>query len=81
MGSPHPPPRAPPPPHCSSTIIIIGFYFAFADFILTYTDEVSKKGKEDTDERQEKRRKKRNTFIKNCEAAGLLFEHQDCSVS
>lgn len=53
-----------------------------ADFILTYQDTVkAKKGKEDTDEKKDKRRAKRETFISNCEKAGLVFEHQDCSVS
>ena len=39
-----------------------------------------KKGDEDTDEKQEKRRAKRERYIQNCKDAGLVFEHQDCKV-
>ena len=52
-----------------------------ADFVLTYHDELEgKKGKDDTDEKRDKRKKKRDTFVANCMKAGLEFEHQDCSV-
>lgn len=51
------------------------------DFILTYQDDVSKKGKkadEDTDEKKEKRRAKRKQFLDSCVELGLEYEIQDC---
>jgi hypothetical protein len=63
-------------PTCSQRVT-----YCLTDFILTYTDEVPTKKGEDADEKQEKRRKKRQTFLENCEAKGLMFEHQDCCVS
>lgn len=52
------------------------------DFILTYRDDLDKqkKGKEDTDEKKEKRRAKREKFLQSCEELGLQYEIQDCSV-
>ncbi len=57
-------------------------FLLFVDFVLTYQDNFEKKkGVEDTEERKDKRKTKRNQFIENCKVAGLKFEHQDCSVS
>ena len=52
------------------------------DFILTYRDDLDKqrKGKEDTDEKKEKRRAKREKFLNSCVELGLEYEIQDCSV-
>lgn len=67
----------------SLSLSLVSLLPSLLDFILTYQDQVDSKKKknEDTDEKQEKRRKKRARYIKNCEEAGLQFEHQDCNVS
>ena len=39
-----------------------------------------KKGDEDTDEKREKRRAKREKFLESCVGLGLQYEVQDCKV-
>jgi len=48
------------------------------DFILTYQDDPDKDAA--TDDKKAQRRRKREEFLSNCEAKGLQFELQDCSV-
>ena len=40
----------------------------------------AKKGDEDTDEKREKRRSKREKFLQSCVELGLEYEIQDCRV-
>ena len=52
------------------------------DYILPYQIQLEKKkGKEDTEEKQDKRKNKRDKFIESCKELGLEFELQDCAVS
>lgn len=61
------------------------------DFVLAFQITVEKKqggflgfckkNKEDTEASQDKRNKKRETFIENCKKLDLEFELQDCAVS
>lgn len=41
---------------------------------------MSKKDKEDTDEKREKRKAKREMFLESCVEIGLEYEVQDCKV-
>ena len=67
---------------CVNTCCFICVYVPFynVDFILTYEDNVSKKDKEDTDEKREKRKAKREKFLESCVELGLEYEVQDCKV-